>query len=92
MWVTDVPLIARLSNLPGTALAAATPIQDSAHSWGTMRSFPTLAGPLAELPPVGRSPSISRGQLGIVLSPAEALSEEKDRGPFWVLEWELLES
>lgn len=82
MRVTDIPLVARLSDLPGTALAAAATVQDGAHPWGTMRSYPTLAGPLAELPPLSRSPPISQSHLPIVLSLAEALGEEEDRDPF----------
>lgn len=82
--VTDVPLIAWLSDLPGTALAAATPVQDGAHPRGTEWSFPALAGPLAELPPLSSSPPISGSQLCIVLSPAEPLGEEEeDRDLFW---------
>ena len=76
MGVTDVPLVARHSDLSGAALAAAAPVQDGAHPRGAVGSLPTLAGPLAELPPLSRSPPVSRGQLPIVLSPAEDLGEE----------------
>lgn len=71
--VTDVPLVARLSNLPGTTLAAATAIQDRAHPWGTVRPFLTLTGPLAKLSPLRNSLPISGSQLCITLWTAETL-------------------
>lgn len=81
MWVAHVPLVAWLSNLLGAALTAATPIQDRADTRGTVRSLPTLAGPLAELAPLCRSPSTPRSlQLPIVLHPAEALRGKQPEG------------
>lgn len=73
VWVTDVPFVAWLSDLPGTALAAATAIQDRAHPWGAVWSSLTLAGPVAELPPLGCRLSISCSQLPIVPFLAVAL-------------------
>ena len=74
--VTHIPLVAWLSNLSGTAFAASTTIQDRAHTRSTVRSLPTLAGPLTELPPFSYSPpSLSSQLLPIVLSPAETLGQ-----------------
>lgn len=71
--VADVPLVARLSDLPCTALAAATAIQDGADPGSTVRPVLTLTGPLAELSPLRNSLPISGSQLCITLSTAETL-------------------
>lgn len=78
MGVADVPLVACLSDLPGACLAAAAAIQHGTHPRGAVGSEPTLAGPLAELTPLSRSPAIFRGQLRIVLSLAEALAKGQE--------------
>lgn len=78
MGVADVPLVACLSDLPGTRLAAAAAIQHGTHPRGAVGSHPTLAGPLAELTPLSCSPAVSRGQLRIVLGLAKALGKGQE--------------
>lgn len=75
MGVADVPLVACLSDLPGTCLAAAAAIQHGTHPRSAVGSEATLAGPLAELTPLSCGPAVSRGQLRIVLSLAKALGK-----------------
>ena len=71
--VTDVPLVTRVPDLSGAALAAATSVQHGADPRGTLRLGTALTGPLAELPPLNNSPALPRScQLltMVVLRPA----------------------
>lgn len=70
--VADVPLVAGLSDLPGTALTAAAAVQHRADPRGTLGLNPALTGPLAELFPLqhGLAASWSRQLPTMVLSPA----------------------
>ena len=80
--VTDVPLVTRVLDLAGAALAAAAPVQHRAHPRGTLRFGSALTGPVAELPSLDHSPGLPRSQQlpMVALSPAEILEWWDIRG------------
>lgn len=52
MGVAHIPLVARLPELAGAALAAAAAVQNRAHPGGARTPLRTAAGPPAELQPL----------------------------------------